>query len=98
MLLRQWGQRLREMTGMRKRTSELVEREVDDELLLLDTRADLIHRLNPTAAFIWRTLDDAESPEHIASLLAQRFDVPESVAQCDAIATVNTLRTQGLLV
>lgn len=32
------------------------ERPVDDELFLVDTRANAVHRLNMTAAMVWRAL------------------------------------------
>jgi len=75
-----------------------MEREVDQEILLLDTESDQIHQLNQTATFIWRRCDEIASPEHLAILLAQEFNVPEHVALRDVGDTLSRLRALNLIV
>ena len=50
------------MTALRRRLKKVVVREVEGEILLLDTGANLIHQLNETASFVWRRCDAAASP------------------------------------
>jgi hypothetical protein len=72
-------------------------REVDNEVLLLDTESDRIHQLNGTASFIWRRCDEAGSPEEIAALVASEFDVDKDVALRDVIETLARLCALNLL-
>ena len=73
-------------------------RDLDSDLLLLDTEADRIHQLNQTATFIWRHVEEAPSPERLAGLLAEAFDVDEQVAQTDVLETLKRLRALNLVV
>ena len=73
-------------------------RDLDREVLLLDTESNQIHQLNPTASFIWRKCDEARSTEEMAKLLVQEFDVEEDIALRDVIETVARLRALNLVV
>lgn len=72
-------------------------RDLESELLLLDTEGDQIHKLNRTASFIWRHVGEAESPEELACLLAQAFDVEEHVALGDVVDTLKRFRALNLV-
>jgi len=63
------------MTNVRRRVDSLMVREVDGELLLLDTSSNRIHQLNRTASFIWQRCDDVGSEAELAAELAVEFDV-----------------------
>ena len=41
----------------RKIEGAVISREIDDELLVLDTESNRIHQLNRTAGVIWRLCD-----------------------------------------
>lgn len=73
-------------------------RDLDSDLLLLDTEGDQIHQLNQAATFIWRHVEEAPSPERLAALLAEAFDVDEQVAQTDVLETLKRLRALNLVV
>ena len=73
-------------------------REVDQEVLLLDTESNLIHKLNQTASFIWRKLDQVPSPDDIARMLAKEFEVEEHVAAQDVNSTLEKLLQLRLVV
>src|SRR5689334_22480191 len=79
-----------------KRTSNLMIREFDDELVLLETSANRIHQFNRTASHIWRLCDRA-SPESIAAGLAQEYDVDEEQALSDVVRTIDTFRSLNLI-
>jgi hypothetical protein len=38
-----------------------MEREVDGEIILLDTESNLVHQLNKTASLIWRKCQEGAS-------------------------------------
>jgi hypothetical protein len=72
-------------------------RDLDSDLVLLDTVANQIHQLNQTASFIWRNVDEAPSPERLAGLLAEAFDVDEQVAQHDVHAALERFSALNLV-
>lgn len=80
------------------RLKAVVVREVDGEILLLDTESDQIHQLNQTASFIWRSCDGTAPAEVIAARLAKKFDVEEDIAWRDVIETLGRLQALGLIV
>jgi len=85
------------MSRTRSRQQGVVSRRSDEELLLLDTDADKIHQLNPTAGFIWEKLTEGRSDAQIAQMLCDAFDVSLDQARADVEATVRAFREQGLL-
>jgi hypothetical protein len=87
-----------EMGNLRRRCDSILSREVETELVLLDTDADRVHQLNATAAFIWKRCEEAQSIDEMAQWLGEAFEVEAAVARRDAIATLETLRAFNLLV
>ncbi len=86
------------MNPMQKRDRDVMVREVDSEVLLLDTEFNLIHKLNQTASFIWQALDRARSTAEIARLLAMEYEVEEHIAVRDVVETLAKLRELKLVV
>ena len=87
----------RSISRTRSRQQGVIARRSDEELLLLDTVADRIHQLNPTAGFIWEKLAEDCSDAQIAQMLCDEFDVSPDQARADVEATVHLVREQGLL-
>jgi hypothetical protein len=83
--------------GLRKRDGTLMFREVDDELLLLDTESNRIHQLNRTARHIWQRCDSVP-PDTIAAELARYYDVCEEQALSDVVRMLETFRSLNLVV
>jgi hypothetical protein len=83
---------------LRKRLDSVMVREVDPEVLLLDTEADQIHQLNQTASFIWRRCEEVGSAEELAALVAAQFDVGQDLILKDVIETLDKLRALNLIV
>ena len=83
---------------LHKREKAVMVREVDREVLLLDTESNLIHKLNQTASIIWRLLDQSGSPDEIARMLAKEFEVEEHVAVRDVSSTLDKLLQLKLVV
>ena len=83
---------------MCRRLAAVMVREVDRDLLLLDTEAEYIHQLNHTASFIWRSCDGTSSAEDIAGLLAKEYEIEKHVALRDVVETLSSLRALNLVV
>lgn len=79
------------------RRSDLLYREVDNEIVVLDRHSEKIHQLNESAAYIWKHCDGRHSAPEIARLLTEVYDIPVSVAEPDVMRTVNDLAMLGLL-
>jgi hypothetical protein len=82
---------------MRKRMQGVLIREVDDEILILDTHSDQIHQLNETAAFIWRRFDESPSTDGLAQLVAFEYSVDAQVARKDVVEALERLRVLNLI-
>ena len=74
-----------------------ISREVDGETLVLDGRKDLVHRLNPTASFIWQRSRSGDPPEAIAAALAEAYDVAFPAAARDVTTTLSRLKELDLV-
>lgn len=85
------------MTAWFKRRTDLTQRRVQQELLLLDTELGQIHQLNETATFIWDHGEQVADEEAMAKLLAQRYEVKEDTALHSVATTVAKLRELKLL-
>lgn len=59
----------------RARTTELLIEELEDELLVYDLAADRAHRLNPTAATVFRQADGTRTVQDIVDALAKQVGV-----------------------
>ena len=86
--------RMMETKNVRK---GLLVREVDGELLVLDTEADRIHQLNSTASEIWRLHHAGSDANEIADALANRFEVEKDQAVTDVIQALKDFRALGLI-
>ena len=75
-----------------------ISREVNGEMLVLDSRAELIHQLNPTASFIWQQAQSGSPAEAIAAGLAEEYDVDPETAQRDVAATLARLKELNLVI
>jgi len=75
----------------------VIVREVEGELLILDTQAGRIHQLNATAALVWRRLNEGKDPEAVAVELTERFEIDLPTARADVGRTIEMLRSEGLV-
>jgi hypothetical protein len=62
-------------TRPRARTTQLLIEELDDELLVYDLAADRAHRLNATAAAVFRHADGTRTIEDLVDVLAGQVGV-----------------------
>lgn len=75
----------------------LLYRELDDELLILDREARLVHQLNRTASFIWRRHGEGCERPALAAAYAREFGVDETTAAEDVESTLSRLQALKLL-
>lgn len=67
------------MTRVLLRNPDLIVRNVDDQLFLIDERRGKIHHLNETASAIWRLLDVPHTANEVINTF--RFLFPEEDAR-----------------
>ena len=81
----------------RKQSKSLIEREIDDECVIVNTRSGNVHQLNPVAACIWCNLEDDMDLSSIAEILCEKFEVDMETALRDAEACLKALCNLGLV-
>jgi hypothetical protein len=84
------------MNTVRKKIGLLV-REVNGEVLVLDSEADRIHQLNESASIIWRMHARGADASEIASSLAIEFDLDKHRAYTDVKAALERFRALKLI-
>jgi hypothetical protein len=76
-------------------TDQLLVEELADELLVYDQRDDTAHRLNRTAAVVWRNCDGTRDVAELAAVLADELG---EVADEDLVTiTLDDLADRGLV-
>ncbi len=75
----------------------LIQHDLDDEVLVYDPVVDRTHRLNVSATRIWELCDGTRSPEDIARVLTEQFEVEFETALQDARAVLEQLKEEQLL-
>jgi hypothetical protein len=77
---------------------DLASVDVDDEIVLYDDSVQRLHRLNPTAATLWRCLDGTGSLAEIAGDIADVYHADPAEVLADVVALARHFATEGLLV
>jgi len=75
----------------------LLVRDLDGEVVILDTELDRIHQLNATAGIIWRTIAEGATQEEAAAMLERDFSLDAVTALRDVSDTVKKFRELGLI-
>lgn len=73
-------------------------REIDGEIVALDSRANLVHQLNGVASQIWRLATEGNSPDAIVQAIVSEHDVDRNVASRDVADMLARFRSMGLVV
>jgi hypothetical protein len=82
---------------LRLRAEGLNWREIDGEVVVLDTEQSHYLNLNPTGSVLWLLLADGATQQQLVSKLVEEFAVDESTARGDVLAFVANCRENGLL-
>ena len=83
--------------GRFQRRLDLVCRIIQGEAVILNGEAGVLHRLNPTASFIWECCDGTSSVDDIVARLANAYDVDLRTCQKDVSEIVLKLESLNLL-
>lgn len=67
----------------KQRADDLVWREIENEVIVLDLRSAQYLSLNATGALLWEALENEQSHLQLAELLAERFGLDEGTARHD---------------
>jgi len=80
-----------------RQRSDISIRVIEGETVVLHLGAGQIHRLNPTASFIWDRCDGHRTAAEIADELTRLFDVDYETAREAVRTTLRQLGELGLL-
>ena len=87
----------RTVDTFRLRDQDLVWREVEDEIIILDTRASVYASVNEAGRVLWLKLAEGASLEDLSGELVRHYGLNEADATRDAEAFLQSLRDQDLL-
>jgi len=73
-------------------------REIDGEIVALDSGANLVHQLNGVASQIWRLAMEGRNPDAIVEAIMSEYDVDRDAASKDVGEMLARLQSMGLLV
>ncbi len=81
-----------------KDTSQVIDRVVDDEALLIHLQSGNYFSLNDVGTRIWEHLDGVQTIADVAEALALEYDVSLEQAQADTLQLVDALVQENLAV
>jgi len=67
-----------------------------EDSFVFDSVSGMFYRLNPTAAFVLRAMDDGTRPNQLPELLQSRYGIAHKSAVRDAELFLNELAALGL--
>ena len=82
---------------MKLRTDDLAWENVDDEIIVLDSRASRYYRLKGSGALLWTMLDDGATKADLISRLLVSYSIDEDVATNDVDTFIADLERQKLI-
>ena len=80
-----------------KVSGNIVDKQVMDELILLDLETGDYHALNETAAFIWKNARNEVSTAEIAQNIQKEFNIELAEAQSDVKDVFDQLKGLGFI-
>jgi len=83
--------------GRPQRRLELVCRIIEGETVILNREAGVLHRLNPTASFIWECCDGSAGVDDIVARCVHAYAVDFMTCRNDVSETVLKLESLNLL-
>ena len=80
-----------------KKNLRIMERDVDEEMVLFDSHTNKLHSLNLTAAFIWEHCDGVNTKERLSEIFSQSFEIPAAQAKRDVTKVLLTMHYEDLI-
>lgn len=81
-----------------KDNSQVIDRVVDGEALLIDLQTGNYFSLNAVGTRIWENLDGSHTVQEIIRIVSDEYDVDVERAEADVLTLVNDLISEGLAV
>jgi hypothetical protein len=85
------------MSMLRLRDTDLHWREIDGEIIALESRGSTYLAANGAGTLLWRALAEGATPEQLADVLVSTYGIARERAAADAGQFVTRLTEQGLL-
>jgi hypothetical protein len=79
------------------RTDDLDWRELDDEIVALDTRDSVYLAVQGSGALVWRLLAQSTTRDSLVEALVEKYGIDSTRATADVDAFLATLSDRGLL-
>jgi hypothetical protein len=79
------------------RSDDVVWREMDDELVVLELSTTTYLTLNGSAMQLWLRLLDGATPDELVTMLVDKYDIPQELARSDTEAFLDDLTARELL-
>jgi DNA-binding GntR family transcriptional regulator len=79
------------------RKDDLDWREIDDEIVVLDTRDAVYLSVQGSGALVWRLLAESATKDSLIEALVEKYGVDSTRATADVDAFLATLNDRGLL-
>ena len=81
----------------RLRSDDVVWREVDGEIIVLEMGTGTYLNLNGSAGIIWRALSTPARVEELVDLLVETYGISQQTAASDTLALLADLRDRSLV-
>ena len=72
-------------------------REIDDETVIISPNESLMHELNDTGSFLWKSIDGSRTTADLAALLVEIYEVTPDVALSDTESLLEELSSRKLV-
>jgi hypothetical protein len=79
------------------RRPDVLEIDLGDGLIIYDREADLVHRLNPSAATVWRLCNGVAPVGELVGTLVDHLGVPPSEVKAQILGLLEELDELGLM-
>ena len=79
------------------RSESITSRDVEGEMLLVDTQNMQVHQLNRTASVVWEKCDGMHTVGDIIASLINEYDVKPEVAKQEVISLIAQLQDLKLI-
>lgn len=81
-----------------QKSTELVVRELDDELVILNANTGYIHVLNSSGSLIWNLLDDLDTLDDIVTAMMQLYNNSnQAIIQTDVVEIIKDMVAQRII-
>lgn len=82
---------------MRLRSSDIVAREIGDEIVVLDMRSSKYLTVTGAGTRLFELLAAERTSEELVTVILDEYEVSRPVAECDVAAFLTDMRTAGLI-